>query len=467
MYKVVSLFSGAGGLDLGFKLADKFEIIFANEIKVSRATTYSNNFSLKLFSCENNITEAQKGYIYACDVSNIDFSSMKDLGINIIVGGPPCQDFSVIRGPDSERKGIYGRGGKLYSHFIRALVQIQPEVFVFENVPGLKSANNGNAYNIIINDFKKLNIRWQDVKRLLGYNNNSKDIIGYHLLYSDIVDFANLGVPQSRRRLIIIGIRKDLIKNVKLLNKIRFMLSNQLKGLPWKFRKYPLTPIEIFEGDTLDKLNDIYKKIMLKWKNVWKDVNTKKAHTWKSQIWDELSFDIMKDYLNINGLNNIDESELEESLKQHELLLRELGYYHKPIYKLVVDDSTTDMPRVTRRVLERLKRIPPGENYKFVMGTKWSVEGKGISLIYRRLHPLKPSYTIPAYGGGGTYVYHYDRDRYALTLREQARLQTFPDDFLFYGNKLEKRAQIGEAVPPLAGKRIAQAILMILDYLNL
>jgi DNA (cytosine-5)-methyltransferase 1 len=105
-----------------------------------------------------------------------------------------------------------------------------------------------------------------------------------------------------------------------------------------------------------------------------------------------------------------------------------------------------------------MRLIPPGENYKFVEGTLWEVEGKGISLVYRRLHPLKPAYTVVAYGGGGTYGYHYRRTRTALTLRELARLQTFPDDFIFFGSRHQIRAQIGEAVPPLAAKRIAEVV---------
>jgi len=97
--------------------------------------------------------------------------------------------------------------------------------------------------------------------------------------------------------------------------------------------------------------------------------------------------------------------------------------------------------------------IPPDENYLFVKGTKWEVEGRGISLIYRRLHPLKPAYTVVAYGGGGTWGYHYRRNRARLTNRERARLQSFPDSFLFKGNTSQVRAQIGEAVPPLDGEK--------------
>jgi len=98
--------------------------------------------------------------------------------------------------------------------------------------------------------------------------------------------------------------------------------------------------------------------------------------------------------------------------------------------------------------------IPPDMNHEFVNGTQWHVNGRGMSLIYRRIHPLKPAYTVVAFGGGGTWSYHYERDRAVLTNRERARLQTFPDDFLFNGNRSQIRAQIGEAVPPLFAKRL-------------
>jgi len=120
------------------------------------------------------------------------------------------------------------------------------------------------------------------------------------------------------------------------------------------------------------------------------------------------------------------------------------------------------VPKESEDVLARLKMIPPDENHLFVRGTEWEVEGRDMSLIYRRIHPLKPSYTIVAYGGGGTWGYHYRRCRGKLTNRERARLQTFPDWFLFKGSASEVRAQIGEAVPPLLGQKIAEAVEIIL-----
>ena len=106
--------------------------------------------------------------------------------------------------------------------------------------------------------------------------------------------------------------------------------------------------------------------------------------------------------------------------------------------------------------------IPPDENCLYVKGTKWEVEGRGRSLIYRRIHPLKPSYTVMAYGGGGTWGYDYRRGRSKLTNRERARLQSFPDSFTFSGNAAKVRAQIGEAVPPLLGEKVAELVDAVL-----
>ena len=113
------------------------------------------------------------------------------------------------------------------------------------------------------------------------------------------------------------------------------------------------------------------------------------------------------------------------------------------------------------RVVERLKHIKPGEN-AFTADLPPHLRlnmrsGAMISQIYRRLVPDEPSYTITGSGGGGTHMYHWDEPR-ALTNRERARLQTFPDSFLFCGSKESVRKQIGMAVPPLGVKPIFEAV---------
>lgn len=113
------------------------------------------------------------------------------------------------------------------------------------------------------------------------------------------------------------------------------------------------------------------------------------------------------------------------------------------------------------KVVERLKHIPPGKNAwceEIPEHLRLNVKGARMSQIYRRLHPEQPSYTVTGSGGGGTHGYHWDEPR-ALTNRERARLQTFPDDFLFVGSKEQVRKQVGMAVPSEGASIIFEALL--------
>lgn len=119
-----------------------------------------------------------------------------------------------------------------------------------------------------------------------------------------------------------------------------------------------------------------------------------------------------------------------------------------------------EFTKQTARVIERLEHIPEGgnawvenmpEHLKINTRTK-------LSSIYRRLDSKKPAYTVTGSGGGGTHIYHWSEPR-ALTNRERARLQTFPDDFEFKGNKESVRKQVGMAVPPRGAQIIFEAVL--------
>jgi DNA (cytosine-5)-methyltransferase 1 len=115
-------------------------------------------------------------------------------------------------------------------------------------------------------------------------------------------------------------------------------------------------------------------------------------------------------------------------------------------------------------VIERLEHTKPGENAwtaDLPDRLRLNVKGAKLSMIYKRLDPSKPSYTITGSGGGGTHVYHYKEPR-ALTNRERARLQTFPDDFHFFGSKESVRKQIGMAVPVKGVQIILESILKTL-----
>lgn len=125
------------------------------------------------------------------------------------------------------------------------------------------------------------------------------------------------------------------------------------------------------------------------------------------------------------------------------------------------DAPNNELTNQSPTVVERLGYIKPGENAftaKLPERLKLNVKGAKISQIYKRLDPEKPAYTVTGSGGGGTHIYHWKEPR-ALTNRERARLQTFPDDYVFFGSKESVRRQIGMAVPCQGAKIIFEAIL--------
>lgn len=133
----------------------------------------------------------------------------------------------------------------------------------------------------------------------------------------------------------------------------------------------------------------------------------------------------------------------------------------RALSEIPADASNHELTTQSPTVIERLQHINPGENAftaDLPEHLRLKVKGAKISSIYRRLHPNKPAYTITGSGGGGTHVYHWKEPR-ALTNRERARLQSFPDNFTFTGQKESVRKQIGMAVPPRGAQVIFKAIL--------
>lgn len=131
--KILSLFSGCGGLDLGF-MQEGFEVVWANDNFHEACETYKRNFG-------NHVVEGS--------ITDMDFNDTPDC--DIITGGFPCQDFSMIW----KRGGLKTDRGNLYKHFVRAVATKQPKVFVAENVKGLLTANKGKAVEQIVSDFSK------------------------------------------------------------------------------------------------------------------------------------------------------------------------------------------------------------------------------------------------------------------------------------------------------------------------
>lgn len=314
--KLVSLFSGCGGLDLGFKQAG-YNIVWANDYEHWSCQTYKKNFG-------DHIVEAS--------ITDIDPEQIPDH--DVMTGGFPCQDFSMIW----KRGGLETDRGNLYKYFVRAVKVKRPKVFIAENVKGLLTANGGKAVAKIAEDFAEL-----------GYKVNI-----------NLYNFAQYGAPQLRERILIVGVRHDL---------------------DYEFEK---------PEPTHDETNYVTAGEAL--------VGAEKV-----------------------PFNN-----------EHQN----------------IKDKTRKM----------LSLIPEGGNFTSIpKDSPYYVKGM-ISHVYRRLHRDKPSTTIIAGGGGGTWGYHYSENR-PLTNRERARLFGYPDDFTFEGSITEVRRQIGNSVPPVAAKVVAEHLL--------
>lgn len=165
-FTIVSLFSGCGGMDLGFA-HEGFKIVWANDIDKWACETYRKNFGSHIV--EGDITKVDVSEIPECDV---------------MLGGFPCQDFSMIW----KRGGLTTDRGNLYKYFVKAVTDKRPKLFIAENVKGLLTANKGLAIKTIISDFAA---------------------VGYKIK-AHLINFADYGTPQLRERVLIIGVREDL-----------------------------------------------------------------------------------------------------------------------------------------------------------------------------------------------------------------------------------------------------------------
>lgn len=186
--KVISLFSGCGGMDLGFRgefnvfgkhfEKNPYDIVFANGIIKRTCDTYIHNFGQKP---------------YNGDIRELDYTLLPDA--DIVIGGFPCQDFSLA----GKRKGLTTERGKLYLEMKKIIEYSSPMAFVAENVDGIRKNKTGNdtsALNVILDDFRNL---------------------GYTVVYN-VLNAVDYGVPQNRIRVIIVGIKSELHKYMKFPN---------------------------------------------------------------------------------------------------------------------------------------------------------------------------------------------------------------------------------------------------------
>lgn len=174
--KIVSLFSGCGGMDLGFR-AEGYETVWANDFFKEAVLTYKKNIGEE---------------IVLGDITKIDpYTDESIPDCDLVVGGFPCQDFSII----GQRKGLHADRGNLFKNLAQFIDAKKPKAFVAENVPGILSANKGAAVEYILDTFRNIQP-------------------GYVVQYK-VINFADYGVPQTRKRCIFVGVRADIDFNFR------------------------------------------------------------------------------------------------------------------------------------------------------------------------------------------------------------------------------------------------------------
>lgn len=361
----IDLFSGCGGMSLGFQMAG-FQSILASDIDENCEKTFCRNFNGTPFLCKD-ITLIQKD-----EVDKILKGQIPD----IIIGGPPCQGFSLAN--KNRNKIAEDPRNKLFYHFVKFINWYSPKAFVMENVKGLLSMQNGSVIKTIMNEFTMAGE---------GYN-----------VRVQVLRASDYGVPQQRERVIIIGIRKDF---------------NLTPSYPAPCCNNPVT---------VD--------------------------------------------MAISDLPAIASG---EGCEQMQYATDPQNEYQR----LMRQDSKFVMNHIsmkhTQRLIERFKAIKPGQSLIDVWETHGAVkrgqpsEKSNIKFAQnnQRLFGNKPAPTIAASFQSNFIHPHLNRN---FTAREGARLQSFPDNFIFEGMRtkmswekgLSQYQQIGNAVPVLLAYAIAK-----------
>ena len=176
---ILSLFSGAGGLDIGFHNAG-FNIVGCVEIETLFCKTLEKNREVGKYLSKNCL-------IYNQDIASFEVDMLPHKKIDFVIGGPPCQTFSASGRRIGGAPGLDDSRGMLFEHYCRILEKLNPKGFLFENVRGLLGVNNGNAWKTIVKAFSEL-----------GYK-----------LYFKLLDSAAYGIPQHRERIFLVGVKSD------------------------------------------------------------------------------------------------------------------------------------------------------------------------------------------------------------------------------------------------------------------
>lgn len=411
--KIVDLFAGAGGLSEGFRQAG-WQVLAGVDFDPDACATYKRNFA-DAESIHGDLRERRTR------------AKLNNLGsVDVVVGGPPCQAFSQVR---NHARLIEDPRNSLYSEFVRIVGRLEPKAFVMENVPGLE----------------QMGVKEQVLEDL--------SLRGKYRVTAQAVDAADFGVPQTRRRIAFIGIHSDLNAAPPILQgsdaTSLFTLTRRNGGRNVRYEVIPR--MELFAQ--LERLQD----------------PNDSAFVTASQA--------------IGDLAMLQVGERREEMDVADMLPASSDYQRRMRKGLNGVVRNTSVPRINADTRIRLSELPPGGNVhdlpeeltgRYLTGELWGPSngtgrlGRRHYYAYRRLHPDLWSWTLNTKGDS---VYHYGEAR-ALSVREFARLQSFPDAFVFTtdprpgalpgriqgGAAHSKYRQVGNAVPPLLACAIAIAL---------
>lgn len=395
-YKVISLFSGAGGMDLGF-INSGFEIIWANDFFSEAVETYKKNIG---------------NHIIHGDITKISSSDIPD-GADVVIGGFPCQGFSIA----NKNRHEHDERNFLYKEMLRIIKDKNPKMFVAENVKGILSLGGGKVFQLIKSDFEEL-----------GYKVDAK-----------ILNAAEYGVPQARERVIIIGSRVS--ESISFPSKTHYTnsLDSHDSLLP------AITTKEAIGW--LQNINTADLPIKREGKTIYNHVASDNVRDkfWgrKYDVDQHEICDYLKYWRSKSGL----------STKKIDL---HFGYKHTAGHWFRKDNNSGSIPKPSD--WWELKKLLNFDDKYDKQVTTFVEKEIVFEQSLRITNWDRPSDTITATSP----EIHINKER-RLSARECAILQTFPCDFVFQGSLPKIYKQIGNAVPVKLAEKIAESIKKELD----
>jgi len=417
-FTVVDLFCGAGGMSEGFRQAG-FEVLAGSDNDPDALATFAANFP-----------DAQTIF------GDIRIDAVKEQILDaarratVLVGGPPCQAFSQVR---NHSRMIDDPRNALYREFVSALRIALPPAFVMENVTGMDQMG---AREQILTDLS------------LG---------GEYDVRAQVVDAANFGVPQTRKRLLFIGTRRGTGMSALTLNGSGATDSVVLAR---------------FTGDRRPRYQLVVQQNLL-------SMRLAEALQDSEDLTAVTAAQAISDLIELPVGNRHDETDWDQ--------LPAPSSAYQRLMRAQASGAAVNLqvPRLNKDTELRLRGIPQGGNYRdlqeellgrYLTGQRWGQSNGSGRLsrkhfyAYRRLHPALWAWTLNTKADS---VYHYEVPR-ALSVREMARLQSFPDRFRFTtdprrgplegrhdgGPAHSRYRQVGNAVPPLLAERVAQSLLI-------